>query len=300
MTIVGTVTRTAVSNIAEAQQGNANAGAFVARNGPTNLGFFPSVAAAKAAVNGRGGRPLRWERSDLRGGIEHYVAHDSQPGPLEFLGDDLALWTEVEDNARVLNAATGRVDLLGDKSGNSYSFTQTDPDLQGLLVASAINERSAIRLLVDRGDQMTSEVPLEPPFSFIVVANYIGGAAISNLMLSDGASPWRVGVDARGQWEYSNSLGTSISGGTANATPAMLTVRQDTAWGELRINRASVGGNGNNPSAATQVSLGLAGATPVPAGAWTGLFATLLFMYTTNNNLVEEAERWVRKRYNTP
>ena len=300
MTIIGSVTRTAVGNIASPQQGNANAGAFTARSGAINLGFFSSVGDAKQAVNGRIGGPLRWSREDMRGGIEHYVARDIPLDPLEMLGDNLLIWSEVDSNARVINGTTMKVDLIGDQSGNGYVFEQNEPELQGTLVTNAVNSYSALELSQPDAHRMAVTLRLSPPFSIIVVGNYLGtGGAVSNLLLSDGASPWRVGVNAVGQWEYDNGGRTTISAGRADATPAMLTVRQDTTWGELRVNRVSVGTNDLTPSDATQISLGRA--TPdLSAGPWGGRFAALLCLDTTTISLVENAERYTRKRFGTP
>ncbi|MBW2673156.1 MAG: hypothetical protein JRD89_07040 [Deltaproteobacteria bacterium] len=302
MTILGSVTRSAVSTIANPQSGTTNAGAFVARAGRTRLGFFPTLSDAKRAVNAVGGGLLRWSQENMVTGVEHWVARDTSLDLLDIAGEDLAQWCDIDANARVLDVSTNKVDLLGDRSGQLRGYTQSTPARQGLYVAGAANGYGGLLLTQASDQHMTSEVPLSPPFTIIVVANFISALldAGTNLLSSDGANNWRLGVSTAGVWEYENSVGTILSGGTADTTLALLTVRQDTTGGEFRVNRAIVGGNADTPDDATTLSLGGAAATPSVGVSWGGLLAVVSLFDTTNITVVEQAERFVHERYNTP
>lgn len=74
-TTIGTVTRTmgdTIANATETAQGNC--AAFVARGAAgVVVGHFRSAGEAQNAVAKLTGKILNWVRSDLRGGIEHYV-----------------------------------------------------------------------------------------------------------------------------------------------------------------------------------------------------------------------------------
>jgi len=299
MTIIGSVTRSAVSTIANPQSGSSNAGAFVARAGTIKLGFFPTLSEAKRSVNGVGAGLLRWTQENMRSGVEHWVARDTRLDLLDIAGANLKQWCDIDANARVLDVSTNKVDLLGDRSDNRRNYTQSDPDLQGLYVANAANGYAG--LLLD-GHRMTSELPLEPPFTVILAVNFISSFVDtgSTILSSDGDNNWRIGVSAAGIWEYENSVGTTISGGAADTTIDLLTVRQGTTWGEFRVNRAIVGGNGNYTSSGTTVSLGAGTSTPSISLSWKGLLASLSIFDTISLSVVEQAERVVRERYNTP
>lgn len=74
--VIGTVTRatadTAATNSPGDSQGNRTL--FIARNASgVAIGHFRSAGQAQQAVNQQVGQVLRWQRSDLRGSIEHYV-----------------------------------------------------------------------------------------------------------------------------------------------------------------------------------------------------------------------------------
>lgn len=76
-TVIGTVTRTTVDTGLVNSPGDqqSNRAAFVARNAAgAPIGHFKSAGQAQQAVNQlRSNTLLQWQRSDLRGGIEHYV-----------------------------------------------------------------------------------------------------------------------------------------------------------------------------------------------------------------------------------
>jgi len=302
MTIIGSVTRSAVGNIASPQFGPSNAGAFVARAGTTKLGFFTSLSDAKQAVNAVGAGPLRWAQENMRSGVEHWVARDTRLDLLDISGGDLEQWCDIDANARVLDVSTNKVDLLGDRSSNRRNYTQSTIAQQGLLVADVSNGYSGLQLTAASDQSMTSEVPLQPPFTLILAVSRIASLFDigTTILSSNGESNWRVGANAAGAWEYENSVGDTISGGSADTTLSLITVIQDTTGCQFRVNRAVVGSNENSPSAATVLSLGAATATPSVSVSWGGILASLTLIGTTTISVVEQAERAVQERYNTP
>ena len=76
-TVIGTVTRVTVDTGMVNSPGDqqSNRAAFVARNASgASIGHFKSAGAAQQAVNQLlANTLLQWQRTDLRGRIEHYV-----------------------------------------------------------------------------------------------------------------------------------------------------------------------------------------------------------------------------------
>ena len=75
-TVIGTVTRASADTAAVSSPGDSqgNRAAFVARNAKgVAIGSYRSAGEAQQAVNQSVGQILRWDRTDLRGNIEHYT-----------------------------------------------------------------------------------------------------------------------------------------------------------------------------------------------------------------------------------
>jgi len=296
MTVIGTVTRSGVNTIAAPETGATNVGSFVARTAAgLHLGFFPTAEAAKSSINAATGTALRWSQENLRTGVEHYVGRDANLSPLDIWGSDLLIWAEADAGARVVDPTLQSVDLLGDRSGNGTNWLQSDTTVQGTLVQSGINGLPSLQLTQASLQRMTAALDLPPPFTVFIVANYTGIArTVSNLIGNDETDPWMISVDGTGAWEYLNSRGATITGGVATATAQLLTVRQDTSWGEFRIDRASVGGNGNNPDEGDTVLLS---DSVKPFG---GLCSAIIITQATDLVRASQTEDALQRKYNTP
>ncbi len=308
--ILGFVTKTGASPTFFSQSaGNVGDGGgvgYIARKPDgTNMGTYQSAAQARNAFETMVGRErfVRWDRADLNGDIESYVAIGTPLTPAEIWGDDLQVWFEPEfalGSAQVSSSVTNKVPLVNSLTDNGGLLRQATVANQPVLVNPTAGFLDRATLLFDGVSDFTLEstavAALAVPFTLIVVTNYNGVAGIDRHAIEGSVGTVTVGVDAAADYQYDNG-GVVITGPAAGSAVAILSVKQDDAasgpGARFRVNGVQVGSN------ATTLAGGSAFTVSSASRFWPGNVAMVVVAAGADADDVRviQTERWARERF---
>lgn len=322
MPIVATIVRSSVSRFysqAERNVGSGGGNNFTLRKADgLQLGTYENVGQAQAAFAQFHGsnRILKWQRSDLRGDIEQWVAIGTPLDPSE-------IWVLQQPTAQVPNATPAQTSLIhwvepavslgsiklidvdtntirrvSDLSGANNFWLVDDENNAPVLIDpdNDFNGRPSVALEVDPGAGFN--VPnlgsLAPPYTIILVANNSFSSFNGVLAEVDGATTLRFSEDgATGEWQLRVGGAPITSSIVGDTSPAILTATVTSTTTRFRVNGVDAGSLAAAPNAGPFIIGGLA------SDSWFGRisFAMIADLVDSNDTRILQTERYLRERY---
>jgi hypothetical protein len=254
--LIGSVTRKVGNTITDAQQtAQGNVGCFVARtaNG-TKIDDFRNLNDARRALERTFGGKLRWNREDLRGAIEHWVARGPLSDPLDIYGSgNLLAWNEMDVGVQVAPGTTDIV-LVGDQALQRNNLTA--PATQEPTLAIGAEGRPTATFLTD---QLSSSIALAPTVDLCITAvGTATGGATNELFSTDVATVLAFGLSGGNRFYLQTSLGTDTAlGAVLNQSYCwQLVYRAGGPTCTLYINGVAVISNAGTFTAGTAITVG--------------------------------------------
>jgi hypothetical protein len=320
MPIVATVTSCGGSTFFSqdaANIGGQGGNAFTLRKADgTSLGGFNSRSEAQASFNQTYGRNriYRWERRDLRGGIEQWVCIGSPIDPSEIwqlqgpsqvpnalpADSSLIQWIEpslVPGSVKLADVATGAISTVSDLSGSANALTAQSATT---LVAedSAFSGRPVFDIdrLSLQGFSVPSLLTLAPPWTMVLVANNLDGVASGTLVHVDdgGAAEFRLQTGAGAGWQARVGVGapfTLLDGSSAFA--AVISVKATASELQFRVAGVAIG---TIPLPVGTGALKIGGYDTAPWGGRLAFFM-LANIADADNTRIAQTERYCHERY---
>lgn len=308
--ILGFVTKTGASPTYFSQSagnmGDTGGVGYIARKPDgTNMGSYQSAGQARNAFETMVGRDrlIRWERQDMRGGIEQHVAIGTPLTPAEIWGADLRIWFEpafAVGSAIIQTVVTNSVRQVSDLSQSGSTLIEpTVADQPILLDPDPLFNQLPTLMFDGVSDFMslnTVGLGLTPPFTMVVVTNFTGAPTGQHVI--DSPTPITMGVNGAGLWRYDNG-GVTLLGPAATPAPGILSVKQNDVAGptaaRFRVDGALVGFNATPLAAGAPFSVG----GFAPGLFWPGSVAMIVVASTADADDVRliQTERWAADRF---